>query len=177
MTLGSVLFSPNGRIGARTFWRGLIVLLMAVIILQVASVYAGQLVGGIAGVISLGLVYPYLCVFGKRLHDAGKSAWWFLLFLFGYVVLSGVLQMVLLPVLSPAAAELNEEMSMLMENGQWADAFAYGPEIARESLFTSLISLIACNAVLGFLAARLKSDPSPNQYGPPEGSSVSTPFD
>ena len=177
MTLGSVLFSPNGRIGSRTFLRGLIVLLMAVIILQVASVYAGQIVGGLAGVVSLGLVYPYLCVFGKRLHDAGKSAWWFLLFLLGYFILSGVLQMVLLPVLSPTAADLNDEMAMLMEQGQLAEAFAYAPDIARESLFTSLISLIACNAVLGFLAARLKSDPDPNQYGPPEGSSASTPFD
>ena len=177
MTLASVLFSPNGRIGQRTFLRGLIVLLMAVIILQVASVYAGTVVGGIAGIVSLALAYPYLCVFGKRLHDNGKSAWWFLLFLLGYFILSGVLQMVLLPVLSPTAAELNEEMTMLMENGQWADAFAYGPEIARESLFTSLISLIACNAILGFLAARLKSDPEPNQYGPPEGTSASSPFE
>lgn len=177
MSIGSVLFSPNGRIGPRTFWRGLIILLMAVIVTQVASVYAGPALGGIAGLLSIALAYPYLCVFGKRLHDSGKSAWWYLLFLLGYFIVNGVLQTVLLPVFSPTAAELNEEMAMLMEAGQWADALAYAPAIARESLFTSLISLIASNGLLGFLAARLKSDPGPNQYGPPEGSSASAPFE
>lgn len=177
MNIGSVLFSPNGRIGPRTFWRGLIILLMVVIVTQVASVYAGPILGGIAGLVSIALVYPYLCVFGKRLHDAGKSAWWFLLFLLGYFIINGVLQTVLLPVFSPGAVELNEEMALLMEQGQWAEALAYAPEIARESLFTSLISLIICNGFLGFLAARLKSDPEPNQYGPPEGTRPSAPFE
>lgn len=164
----SVLFNPNGRIGPRTFWRGIVVLLAVMIVLNVASAYAGP-AGQALGILSLAAPYCYLCVYGKRLHDAGRSAWFFLLFFLGYLISEGVLQAVLLPFLSPGAAQLQEDMTLLMEQGQFMDALEYAPAIAKESILTALVSLIATNALLGFIAARLKSDPGANQYGPPEG--------
>jgi len=169
MSLSTVLFNPNGRIGPRDFWRGVIVLVAAMIVFQVASVYGGTLLGGLLGVITVAMPYPYLCVYGKRLHDAGRSAWFFLLFLLGYVMFDGLFQYIALPVLSPEAADLRKEMTMLLEQGQFADAFAYGPQIARESLLTALISLFIVNAVLGWLAARLPSEQGTNAHGPPTG--------
>lgn len=164
----SVLFNPNGRIGARAFWRGLILLLGAMILLNVASAYAGM-VGALLGLLTLAAPYAYLCVFGKRLHDAGHSAWWFLAFLLAYVILISLLQAILLPLLTPRAAELQEEMQLLMEHGQIADALAYAPEIQREGVLTSLICLVAVNVGLGFIVARMKTDPNINAYGPPAG--------
>ncbi|MCF6274208.1 MAG: hypothetical protein L3J05_00395 [Robiginitomaculum sp.] len=32
------------------------------------------------------LLYPYLCLYGKRLRDVGISAWWFLIVMLVYVV-------------------------------------------------------------------------------------------
>ncbi|MEL6662659.1 MAG: DUF805 domain-containing protein [Pseudomonadota bacterium] len=171
----SVLFNPNGRIGPRTFWRGIVLLLGAMIIINILSAYAGP-VGQMLGLLTLAAPYCYLCVYGKRLHDSGKSAWFFLLFFIGYFILEGVFQTVLMPFLSPAASVLQDDMTLLMEQGQWMEALAYAPEIAKASLMTALVSLILANIVLGFLAARLKSDPGPNEYGPPEGAAVSDPF-
>ena len=99
----SVLFNPNGRIGPRDFWRGAILLLAVMIIVNVASAYAGP-VGSLLGIVTLGAPYAYLCVYGKRLHDGGHSAWWFLAFVAAYVLLNGILQMILMPLLSPEAA-------------------------------------------------------------------------
>lgn len=164
----SVLFNPNGRIAPRTFWRGLILLLGAMIVLNVASAYAGML-GAILGLLTLVAPYAYLCVFGKRLHDAGHSAWWFLAFLVAYVILISLLQAILLPILTPRAAVLQEEMQLLMEQGQIADALAYASEIQREGVLTSIICLVAVNVGLGFVVARLKTDPATNAYGPPPG--------
>ncbi|MEM9738262.1 MAG: DUF805 domain-containing protein [Pseudomonadota bacterium] len=171
----SVLFSPNGRIGPRTFWRGVVVLLAAMIIINVAGAYAGPF-GQLLGLFTLAAPYCYLCVYGKRLHDSGKSAWFFLLFFVGYFVLEGVFQTVLLPILSPGAAALQEDMTLLIEQGQWMDALEYAPEIAQESILTALVSLIATNAILGFIAARLTSDPGPNAFGLPQGGAASDTF-
>ncbi len=164
----SVLFNPNGRIGPRAFWRGLILLVGAMVLLSVAAAYGGM-VGALLSLLTYVAPYAYLCVFGKRLHDAGHSAWWFLAFLVAYFILSSLLQAILLPILTPRAAELQEEMQLLMEQGQLADALAYLPEIQREGVLTSLICLVAVNAGLGFIVARLKSDPNNNAYGPPPG--------
>lgn len=174
MGIGQLLFNPNGRIGPRTFWRGVILLLAIMIVLQVLSVYGGTILGGILGLLSLAMPYLYLCVYGKRLHDAGRSAWWYLLFLAAYIIGNSILQSVLLPVFSPQAAELQQEMAALMEEGRFTEIFAYGPEIARLSLFTTLLTLIVMNAALGWLAARLKSEPGPNRFGPPPGGMADT---
>ena len=46
------------------------------------------------GILQYALVFPYVCLFGKRLHDAGLSAWLWLGFLLGYGFLSMVFQMI-----------------------------------------------------------------------------------
>ncbi|MCI4643882.1 MAG: DUF805 domain-containing protein [Hyphomonadaceae bacterium] len=170
----SVLFNPNGRLAPRAFWRALILLLAAMIIVNVASAYAG-LLGAVLGLLTLAAPYAYLCVFGKRLHDSGHSACWFLLFLLAYVILNGLLQTVLMPVLTPTAASLQAEMQLLMEQGQLAEAFSYAPAIQREGLLTVIITLLALNGGLGLIAARLPSEPVPNTYGPPTRPSSSPP--
>lgn len=67
MNLTHVLFSPNGRIGQQEYWIG-------VLIIVAANVFLTWL-PFIGTIIWLGLIYIGLCVYGKRLHDAGKSAW------------------------------------------------------------------------------------------------------
>lgn len=67
MNLTHVLFSPNGRIGQQEYWIGILII--------VAGNIVGNFIPFLGFIISLGLIYVGVCVYGKRLHDFGKSAW------------------------------------------------------------------------------------------------------
>lgn len=67
MNLSHVLFSPNGRIGQQEYWIGILIL--------IASNIVATFIPFLGFLISLFLIYVGVCVYGKRLHDAGKTAW------------------------------------------------------------------------------------------------------
>lgn len=164
--MGNLLFNPNGRIGKSEFWQGLIVLLVIAAIFQVLAVYVNPMMG----LILYPLIFCYVCVFGKRLHDAGNSAWLYLLFLLGYVVLSFVLSLVLTPILAPEVAEFQREMTEeIAESGSFdmGAIMEMSSEVGRMTLIPNLVALIISHLILGFIAAALKSDPTANQYGEP----------
>ena len=71
---GSVFFNPQGRIGKGTFWRAFGLLLAINIALGVFTSSSPEL-AGIAFIFNLVVIYPTVCVYGKRLHDMGKTAW------------------------------------------------------------------------------------------------------
>lgn len=167
MSLTKLLFSLNGRIGPRDFLRGVIILLGVTIVNQVLSVYGGMAFAPVSLIFSLGVVYGYACVYGKRLHDRGFSAWLFLVVLIAYLLLDMVFQSVLLPFLAPGAVELQEGLADMMARGRWEDAMVFMQDLAREVLFTALISLLLTNAVLAAIMVRLRSDPGTNEHGPP----------
>ncbi|WP_019962409.1 DUF805 domain-containing protein [Woodsholea maritima] len=67
MDFQKLLLDPKGRIGQKNYWIGVAILLGGNIIL-----------GGIPFIgwmIWILLVFCGVCVYGKRLHDAGRSAW------------------------------------------------------------------------------------------------------
>ncbi|MAK62608.1 MAG: hypothetical protein CMK09_16685 [Ponticaulis sp.] len=74
---GSVFFNPQGRIGKGTFWRAFGLLLAANIALSVFTSATPEL-ALIVMIANLAIIYPNVCVYGKRLHDMGKSAWLYL---------------------------------------------------------------------------------------------------
>jgi uncharacterized membrane protein YhaH (DUF805 family) len=63
----ALFLTPQGRIGQRDFWIGFVI------------IFAVNLVGGmipiIGMVVGLIMIWPMICVYSKRLHDMGKSAW------------------------------------------------------------------------------------------------------
>jgi len=67
MDIGKVLFSPNGRIGQQDYWIGILILIGANLFLTWIPIL-GTLLWFV-------LIYVGICVYGKRLHDLGKSAW------------------------------------------------------------------------------------------------------
>ncbi len=71
MNFANLMFSPHGRIGRSKFWVGWLILLAG-------NVLAG-LLPIVGSILSIALLYVGVCVYGKRLHDMGKSAWWLLL--------------------------------------------------------------------------------------------------
>ncbi len=65
MNLGSLLFSPEGRIGQRDFWIGFLMLFVFGIL-----IHAVLAVGTVLWLLS---TYCWVCLFSKRLHDMGRS--------------------------------------------------------------------------------------------------------
>lgn len=162
-----VFLDPQGRLAPRPFARGLVLLTGACMLISVLTAVVSP---GI-NVLQYALVFPYLCVFGKRLHDAGLTAWLWLAFLGGLGFLNMFLSAILLPVLSPQAFAIQLEVQKLIETGGIAAAFEElalrAEEYARLSAVTTLAAFLISSAVTGFAAFRLRPDPKPNRHGPP----------
>ena len=163
----NTLFNPVGRLSRNQFLRGLILCLIAAMFIQILVSFVSP---GFS-VVNTALVFPFFCVFGKRLHDAGLTAWWFLAFLAGYFVLSTLLTAILLPFVSPESAAMQAELQEIgLTDGFGAmitAAMEQAPAINRASIMTTLVVLLITNGVLGLVAASLKSDPNTNKHGPP----------
>lgn len=162
-----VFFNPEGRTAPNLFGQGFIILTGVCMIVQIAAV----LVSPAFGMLQYALVFPYLCVFAKRLHDAGHSAWWYVAFLVGYMVLNMIFGAITLPILSPAAFAMQAEFqAILQQEGvtRMLEVMAErAQELQRLSVVSSIASFLLSSAVLGFIAMRLKQDVSPNKYGVP----------
>lgn len=162
-----LFLEPQGRIAPNPFARGFILLTGAMMIITLLSAVASP---GL-GILQYTLVFPYLCLFGKRLHDAGLSAWLWLGFLAGFGFLSMVFSMMFLPILSPAAFAVQAEMQKLMEaeglNAAFEALSVRAPEYARLAAVTTIASFLIASGLTGYAAYRMRSDPNPNRHGPP----------
>lgn len=170
MGLAGVLFNPNGRIGPNSFWRGIIVLIGIGIVLSLLSAYVNPFIS----ILGFLLIYPMICVFGKRLHDNGKTAWLAILFIIATFVVSYGLSLILNPMFGIDAAALQERASEAGASGDVSAALAVAQEAAQAQMIPSIISSILTYGIVGFFAARLSSMPEDNHYGPPEGGSVAS---
>jgi len=170
MDLAHLLFNPNGRSGQRDFLRGAILLTGFWIVAQVLITYGGAAIGMMAGLLTWASVYCYLCVYGKRLHDSGRSAWLFLVFLIGYMIISALTMEIGVRLFAPGALEVRSEMEYLMQReGMVKAVMTHGPAYNKMTLVPQMLSLLISNAVLAYVAAKLKSDPQANQHGEPTG--------
>lgn len=162
-----LFFSPQGRIAPRTFGQAYIVLTGLMLVITVLSLV---LTPGF-GILQYALVFPYICVFAKRLHDAKLSAWLWLLFLAGYFLINVITSAVLMPVLAPETFAIQMEVQKVMETGGLGagmeELSRRAPEIARSSALVNVVSLLLASAITGLIAYSLRSDPNPNRYGPP----------
>jgi len=72
-----ILLSPSGRMGRKDFWIGMVIFAALVILFNFAL---GRL-GNSTPAFLVSLPFPFLvlhmayCVYGKRLHDMGRSFW------------------------------------------------------------------------------------------------------
>lgn len=169
MDIGYVLLSPRGRIGPRDFLRGLILLTGASLVVQVLMVA----VAVEATLLHYPILWGYFCVFGKRLHDAGQTAWFNAAFLVGYIVVSSILNAMLLPFLSPQIVPLMLQIQEIGTKGDFMGMLSaqqeHAVQITRGTALTTFASFLIASAALAFIGSRLPSDPDSNTHGPATG--------
>jgi uncharacterized membrane protein YhaH (DUF805 family) len=150
MSFTDVLFKPTGRIEARQFWPGWAVLVVANIV--------GSFIPILSILIYFGLIYPGVCIYGKRLHDMGRSAWlvsipWGIGFVLGIVGL--FLSM-------PEVMELSQDDPAALEDPMIAMSVLQ-PYLA--CIGVGMLIWLGLTAWVGTAA----SDPNDNKYGPAPG--------
>lgn len=164
--MGGLLFSPNGRIGRNRFWQGMVVLTVASVVVAAGAVMLGTLFG----LIGYALIYPYICVYGKRLHDAGLTAWWVIGVWLGTVVLNFVLSLILTPMFMGAdELAIQEEMTDRMMSGDFAGMMEGAEILAAQLLPLTIFLTVATNLVAALVVGFLPTEPRENKHGPVPG--------
>ncbi len=142
----ALFLSTRGRVGRQAFWIAFAVLIVVGIVLNLIPII-GQL-------LALLLVWPYVAVGAKRLHDVGRTAWW-------------MLAPLLLSIGCFVAAAVAGGASFLAAFQQ-NDNQAIGQAVGG----LGVLLLLVCLAILippGFLLwlGLDKGDEGTNRYGPP----------
>lgn len=159
----SLLFSPAGRLAPRRFWQALVILTVASTL-----VVAGQvMLSSSVGLFGYFLIFPYICVYGKRLHDTGRTAWWVVGVLFATLTVQFVATLCLEPVFS--TEEIESVRSLVTDRfqaGDLAGMMQQGERLNALLLPLNLLNTIIGNVVVGYLVGRLKGEAGHNQFGP-----------
>ena len=150
MDIQRLFLSANGRIGRGEFWTGFLILFVLGIVVH--------FIPGLGQLLAILLIYPWVCLFSKRLHDMGKSGW---LQLIPYAV--WIVAAVLGVVMGGTAAVM-----AMAGGGHSADVAAGAGALAG----AGMVALIMCGALVVNLIFLLwvglsGSQPGDNAYGPP----------
>lgn len=167
--MGGLLFNPNGRIERNRFLQGMVVLTVA----SVLVVAGNTMVSSMIGFVNLLLIFPYICVFGKRLHDAGTTAWWVIGVWLGSMAIAFVLGLFLGGFfMTPEMLAIQEEMSERLASGDFA-GFMEGTELLSEGLLPlNILTTIGSNLILALIVGALKTEPRENKHGPVPGTGI-----
>ena len=155
MSMTTTMLDPKGRLGPSGFRNAALILIVAGTILSILSVLNPALM--LLSFVSLALIYPWVVIWSKRLHDAGKSGWMFLLVLVLYLVATFTASYFIGQQFGPPVDPNADFQQMMAAMTEAAQATAIPTTIA--SIVISLAFVFAGNALL-------KSDPGPNAYGP-----------
>jgi uncharacterized membrane protein YhaH (DUF805 family) len=152
MDIQRLFLKADGRIGRGEFWTGFLILFVVGIVVHFIPV--------IGQIIAIILIYPWVCLFSKRLHDMGKSGWLQLIPFAVWII--GIL-----------VAVMSGMGGAIMAMASGSDAQATAGALAG----AGVAALVLCAAALINLIFLLWVGLSPSQagdnaYGPPSGATA-----
>ena len=164
----ATFFVPQGRLSRSQFQMAVIVLVAIGFISSLGALVPGasaaMAIGSLTTLIGLILIYMWIVIWIKRLHNANVTGWMTILIGLGYFILSQVVttsvQMVIAPQMSDAVADAMMDggfMAMIEVSAEYGAQLALPLGIA--GAIVSLGYALLFNAIL-------KNDPDENQYGP-----------
>jgi uncharacterized membrane protein YhaH (DUF805 family) len=169
----NLLFDPNVRILRNRFWQGMVIMTVLSVLVAAGSVKLGFFFG----LLAYALIYPYICVYGKRFHDAGLSAWLVLVVFVVTFILSGIVGSMLNPFFMGAAEiAMQEEMTERMLAGDMAGMMEGAELLAAKLLPVTLISTVIVNAIAAIVVGMLPTQPVENKHGPVPGTDAADSF-
>lgn len=172
--MGNLLFSPNGRIARNRFWQGMVILTVASVLVAAGAVMLGTLFS----LLGYALIYPYICVYGKRLHDVGLTAWWVIGVWLGTVFFNFIVSLFLTPFfMGEEELAIQEEMTERMLGGDLSGMMEGAEILAAQLLPLTLFLTVLTNFVAALVVGLLPTDPRENKHGPAPGSSPANTFD
>lgn len=165
-----LFFNPQGRITPGQFWVGWAILLAIGVALNFVRAYAApSTLGPLFGVVGLAMIYPRLCVYGKRFHDAGKSAWLFLAVVGVHIVVGIILVVVLvLPDIINMFSTIQDLQSSGASQGEIQAAQRQAQEeITAKTFIPAQIATVTVSVAIAYVVSSLRGDPEENRFGPP----------
>ncbi len=163
--MGNLLLSPYGRIGSDTFYRCGFILILISVAISLVNLLSPQ-IGKMLGILSYALIYPWVVIWIKRLHNGGKSGWMFLVYmlLYFFVALFGF-------GIAMSVFGGSEFMQMVTDqtNGKITQAeMQIQAEIwARKFTAPMLIASIGVSVLTMYIGDKtIPTDRDENQYGP-----------
>ncbi len=162
--MGNLFFSTKGRIGPAAFQSAAIILIAIGFAINMVPFLSFSL-GMIVSILSLVILWPWICLWVKRLHDAGKSGWMVLVVLLVLIGVNIVVGRLMLSMLVDQAAM---QEAVLNAGADVMGAMKASAEFTKPTIIPSAIAGAVTSFVVVFLGNKvLKSDPEENQFGGP----------
>ena len=152
-----ILLDPEGRIDPIAFREAAMILIGIGAVLSLLPLAAPSLT--MLSFASLLLLYPWLVIWVKRFHDAGKSGWMFLPLLVLWLIVGAGAHSFISAKFAPALVARPTNLSEAMA--------AAVVKIQATALPNTIVSVVLALAFILIGNALLKSSPGPNAYDPP----------
>lgn len=165
--MGNLLFSPNGRIHPSEFMRGAIILIAIGFILNILPLISFT-IGSMLGLLGIILLWCWIVLFIKRLHDGGKSGWMCILPIIAFIILSMIISTI---VTGMFASDLNAQLQEAAQSGDLSAVLGatteLAPAIAKKTALPAAISGAIVSYIIAFATnAMVGHDEHENQFGP-----------
>ncbi len=164
--MGSLLFSPSGRVGPSAYMKGIIVLAVISAILSLVPMFRPGL-AIILGFVSLILIIPFIFLGIKRSHDAGKSGWMVLTHILLYIGVAVALTFILQALGLGPSDEIKAAIEAASESGDLGEVMRLSGEQAQDQALPSAAVGLIGTLVSAYLINMFnKQDSGDNQFGP-----------
>ena len=163
-----LFFNPQGRITKAQFQTGALVLIAISFVLALLPAVVGgtalMAVSGVTSLIGLVMIWCWIALWIKRLHQGGITGWMTILLGLGWFFINSVVGSVMTALMAP------ELMSMSAGSEGFMEAIQQSMEMSRELAVPNAIAGALVSAGYVFVAnAALPSHDGENKYGPPPG--------